>query len=323
MKKILLTTLCAVLCCGLLPAQDINEAIELYNSGLKAYQDKDYAGAIAGIEKAHTIAAAIADADEAATVRTNCEAVIPTLYLAQGRDYAANRQTTEAEATLQKAIDLAALYNNDAVREEALALYPALYTAAGASNFNEKQYAEAIANFKKVLEYDPDNSTAQLRIGQAYLQLKDNGTAEKELVAAKTLADKVGNAKDADAAAKQLGRLYFTSAVAMQQAKQWKDAVRNATQAVEYDPANTQAQKLLGIAAVETKDWTTAVAALEIALAADPAAKDKTTTIYRLATACEGAGNKAKACDYYKQLTADANYKAVAEHKIKTELKCN
>ncbi len=148
-------------------------------------------------------------------------------------------------------------------------------------------------------------------------------TETEWLVAAKELADEAGSANDAATASKQLGRLYFVRAVEVQKVKKWKEVLADAKRSVEYDGTNAQAQKLMGIAGVELKDWDTAIAGLEAALTADPNAKDKNNTIYRLAVSYEAKKNTAKACEYYKQLLGDANYKATADHKIKNELKCN
>ncbi len=323
MKRILLTGLCAALISGFAFAQDINEAIELYNTALKDYQDKNYELAIQSIEQAHSIALSIQDSEEAATVKENCEAVIPAFYLSYGNDFVAKKNNDEALATLKKAIEQAEKYSNTEVKGDAEKLIPQIYLSAGTVDFNAKNYPAAIANYKKALEYEPGNSTAQLRIGLAYLQAKDEANAVAALVAAKELADEAGSANDAATASKQLGRLYFVRAVEVQKAKKWKEVLADAKRSVEYDGTNAQAQKLMGIAGVELKDWDTAIAGLEAALTADPNAKDKNNTIYRLAVSYEAKKNTAKACEYYKQLLGDANYKATADHKIKNELKCN
>jgi tetratricopeptide (TPR) repeat protein len=313
MKKFLLTSLCAVLCGGFAFAQDINEAIELYNAGVKAYQEKNYELAVQSIEKALSIALSV-EAEETVTVKENCESIIPTLYLAQARDYAAAKKTDEAIAALNKAAETAEKYGSEDVKESADKLYPQIYTSAGTTYFNDKKYMEAVEMFKKVLEYTPGNSTIQLRIGQAYAQAKDDDNAITELTAARELASQTGNAGNASNAGKLLARIYFSRAVMAQRADKWEEAFAQASLSMEQDNTNTQAAKLLGSAAVQLKKWDEAIENLEKIL---PEEKNPDNTIYSLAMAYEAKGNSAKACENYRKITGNPTFKAYAEAKVK------
>ncbi|MDZ4059345.1 MAG: tetratricopeptide repeat protein, partial [Bacteroidales bacterium] len=119
-----------------------------------------------------------------------------------------------------------------------------------------------------------------------------------------------------------ISTIYLKRSVAATRDKKWADVFSNAKKANEYSES-ANGFKLIGLAGVQLKRYDEAIDALESYLAADPDAKDKSSTIYNLAVSYEAKNNNAKACGYYKQLLNDATYKQVAEFKVKTTLKCN
>ena len=105
-------------------------------------------------------------------------------------------------------------------------------------------------------------------------------------------------------------------------AKNWAGSFENAQKSNDYNESG-QSLKILGLSANQLKKFDDAISALEKYYAMDTNAKDKSSTLYNLATAYEGKGNNAKACGYYKQILTDPTYKQIAEYKVKTQLKCN
>lgn len=314
-KSLFVTALFAVLSFGCLSAQDINEAIELYNGGIKAFQESQYSKAIADVEKALQIAATVED-EQAPTVKANCEKLIPQLYFSYGKQQIVDKQYAEGLKTLDQAKTLAGKYNDADITASVNDLLPQAYIMKGSNEAAANQPAEAIASYNKALEYDKTNSTLYLRLALAQEQAKDEAAAIASFDHIVTME----GAKPADVnnAKKKLSVTYLRRAVASQKAKKWADVLTDAEKAAGYDGKNMQTQRLIGAAASELKKWDAAIAAYETVVTAEPNAKDKSTNAYRLATAYEGKGNKAKACEYYKQIVADPNYKAFAEAKVKT-----
>ena len=316
-KTLSLTAFLAFISWGGLNAQDISEAVDLYNSSIKAFQENQYDQAIGDIEKALNIVTAITDEvdEQVETVKANCEKIIAQLYFSKAKQEINSKQYAEAIQTLNKAVELAEKYTDDDVLISAENLMPQVYTAKGTADMEAGKIEEAITEYRKALELDKNNSTIHLRIALARLKANDEAGAIagfNEIIA-------MEGAKPADVAnaQKQAGVLFLKRAAAAQSAKKWSEVYENAQKAVGYDNANTAAQRFLGISSIELKKWKDAVTACEAVMAADPDAKDKNNTIYRLATAYENMNNKAKACGYYKQLVTDANYKAYAEPKVK------
>ena len=126
-------------------------------------------------------------------------------------------------------------------------------------------------------------------------------------------------AKDA---MKQISNCYLKKAVACQKAKDNRGCMENAQKSAQaMDSPN--AQKLIGVSALNLKQYDTAIGAFEAYLALAPNAKDNAQIIYQLATAYEGRKDRAKACSYYKQILNDPKFGPVAKYKVEEELKCN
>jgi len=313
-KTLFATALITVLSFGCLSAQGISEAIELYNSGLKAFHASEYAQAIVDIEKALKIAANEED-EQAAELRINAEKLLPRLYFDYGRQQINNKMHTEGLATLNKAKEIAEKLGDDTVMASLHELMPQVYTIIGQADTEAGRHTEGIANFRKALEFDKTNSTIYLRLGLAQEQAKD----EEGAIATFNHIVTMEGAKPADVANanRRLGTIFLRRAAAGQQTRNWTSVFDNAKKSVEHDNANMQAQRLLGAAALELKRWDDAINAFEAVLASNPAATDKNTTIYRLAMAYEGKGNRAKACANYRLIVSDPQFKAFAESKVR------
>jgi len=315
LKTLSITAFFAFMSLGCLNAQDLAEAVDLYNSGIKAFQDSQFAQAINDVEKALQMLTSIEDDEQAASLKTNCENIIPQLYLSQAKQQVNTKQFAEALQTLDKAKELAEKYNNDEVLIFVEDLMPQVYIAKGGAEIEAGNVEGGIAEYRKALELNKTNSTIYLRIGLAQrANNEDDAVATFDQIIAMDGAktDDVGTAK------KQAATIFLKRAAAAQPAKQWSVVYENAKKATGYDNANMQAFRLLGLSTIELKKWREAVEACETVLNADPSAKDKNTLIYRLATAYENLNNKSKACSYYKQIVGDANFKAFAEGKVRS-----
>jgi tetratricopeptide (TPR) repeat protein len=311
--KILFTTLLVVACTGFLQAQELNDAIEAYNLGATAAQEGNYVTAIEHLNRALDLGSALGE--EGLSVVTDCKSLIPQLYLRQGKELAAGGQGPEALPFLDKAIETAYAYGLDGIPEEAKDRKSKVFYIIANEAFGSKDFGAAIESFQKVLELDPSNGIAYLRLGQA----SANSGKEEEAIIALEKAAELGQGANAN---RLLASIYLKQAVAAQKGKEWEQVFDAAQKATIYAD-NVQSNKLLGLAAMELKRFPEALEAWEKVMNADPGAKDINTTYYRLAVVYEGLGNKANACSYYKKIQNDPNFKSIAEYKIKTELKCD
>lgn len=313
MKKIVTTLFLSLLFFSASYAQDMESATNLYNTGAMALNEGNIAEALSNFEQALEQAAVIGP--EAMELKSNCERTIPTLYLTLGKEAVNAKDLDGAIEKIKVAIAKAEEFGNTEVADEGKALIPQVIFAEGNTKLNAGDFAGAVAEYKKVVEFDPENGMAYLRLGQAALRVNDEATA----VDALAKAAQFGQDKNAN---KELSKHYLKQAAAAVKAKKYNDAIDAAKKSNEVMP-NAQAYSVCGKAAIAAKNYDEAISAFESYVAMSPNARDINQTYYQLATAYEAKGDKEKACGYYSQIMSDPTLGEYATHKVKNELKCN
>jgi tetratricopeptide (TPR) repeat protein len=296
-------------------AQEINQAIELYNNGAEAIKAKDWTTAITEFNQALVILNELGEEGDE-NMAQDIKDRIPSLHLFLGQELAKATQVEEAIVQLKKAIEMADIYNDfNTTAVDAKKLIDQLNINTAVNLLNDKQYDEAIAACKVVLEADPNNGAMYMYIGMAYQALNKEGDA----IPAYEKAIELGQA----AAAQRLGNIYLSQAQTAQRSTppKWTTVYDLAKKALAVNES-VNANLIFGSAALETKKYQEAITALDKVLSSPPNEQTKTTVIYRLGLAYEGLGRNSQACGYFKQLLNDATYKQIAEHKIKNVLKC-
>lgn len=321
MKKImtfLAVCLLSILSFGNVYGQDMATATDLYNAGAKALSESNYIAAVESFGSALKMLKAIDAEDrgeEGESLMKEAKAILPQIYLRYGKELAAAGDLDNSMIQLKKAAQVAKDYEVDGVEEEVTALMPQLLMANASNLLNDGKFAEAITAFKKVIAIDPLNKDAYLRIGLAESKLENDDAALASFAKAAELGETVN-------APKQISVIYLKRSAAAVKAKNWKEVYENAKKSNEYSESSN-GFKLLGLSSVQLKKYDEAISALDSYLLSEPNAKDKNSMMYNLATSYEAKGDNAKACGYYKQLLNDPSFKAMAEYKVKTQLKCN
>lgn len=321
MKRImtlLAVCLLSILSIGNMYGQDMATATDLYNAGAKALSESNYVAATESFGKALTMLKAIGAEDrgeEGESLMKEAKSILPQIYLRYGKELASAGDIDNSMVQLKKAAQIAKEYEVDGVEEEVLALMPQLLMVNASNLLNDGKLAEAIAAFEKVIAVDSLNKDAYLRIGIAQSKMDNDEAALVAFEKAAQLGEDLN-------APKQISVIYLKRSAAAVKTKDWKEVFESAKKSNEYSESSN-GFKLLGLAGVQLKKYDEAIEALDSYLLSEPDAKDKNSMMYNLATAYEAKGNNAKACGYYKQLLNDPKFKAMAEYKVKTQLKCN
>ncbi len=301
-------------------AQDINEAIELFNKANQNFTGKQYDQALADANKAYQMVTAIgnAEGEEVATLKTNCEKLMQVIPYLQAKDLAVQKKYDEALAKIAEAKTATEKYNDAEVVKEVKELYPQLYSAKAVELLTANNFQPAIDAYKQVIALDPGNVDAYVRMGYAYDKLSDEENAisnyEKGLDAAVAANDEA----DANTAKGQLAVIYLKKAQADLQAKKFATANSFAKKSNEYNES-ANAYYFAGTSAMQLKKNDEAIASFEKAQALGLSNPQMDQTIsYYLGTMYEAKGNKAKACANFKKAAANAQFKAYAESKVKT-----
>ena len=311
MKKIFLTVMIALCTMGIVAAQDLEKATEIYNNAAAAIENNK-AEAITLFEQAFEMAETLGD--EGAEIVAQCKGILPKLYISLGKDLVNEKNLDEAIAKFQKAVEVGEKFGDADVASEAKGLIPTVLMADANGKLNEKNFEGAVAGYQKVIDADPTNGQAHLRKGQALAQL---GKAD-DAIKAFELASENGQEEQA---AKQLSNIYVKKAVACQKAKDMKGALENAQKSTQYVD-NANAQKIIGMSAMQLKQNKVAAEAFEAYLAMNPGAITKEAGIvYNLGTALVALGENDKACGYFQKIAQDAKFGEGARYQI-TQLKC-
>jgi len=312
MKKIFLTVMVALCTMGIAAAQDLEKATEIYNNAAASIENNK-AEAITLFEQALEMAGTLGE--EGSEIATQCKGIIPKLYISLGKDLVNDKNLDEAIVKFKKAIEVGNSYGDAEVVAEAKELIPQILMADANQALNAKDFPAAIAGYQKIIDADPTNGMAHLRKGQA---LAASGKAD-DAIKAYELASENGQE---EVAAKQLSNIYVKKAVACQKAKDMKGVLENAQKSTQYVD-NANAQKLIGISAMQLKQYKVASEAFEAYLAMNPKAAEKEAQIvYYLGDCLVKNGDGAKACGYFKAIAQDAKFGEAARYQI-TQLKCN
>ena len=311
MKKFFLTILVALCTMGIAAAQDLEKATEIYNNAAAAIENNK-AEAITLFEQALEMAGQLGE--EGNGIATQCKSIIPKLYMSVGKDLVTAKDLDGAVGQFRKAIEKGEAFGDSEVVEEARQLIPQILLADANGLLNAKDYEGAVAGYQKVIDADPSNGQAHLRKGLALMQLGRNEDAVKAF----ELASENGQEEQA---AKQLSNLYVKLAAACQKAKDMKGALENAQKSTQYVD-NANAQKIIGMSAMQLKQNKVAAEAFEAYLSMKPDAVTKEAGIvYNLGTALVAAGDTDKACGYFRKIAQDAKFGEGARYQI-TQLKC-
>ncbi len=307
MKKVIILAAAAIFASVAVYAQDPEGATEMYNNGVKAWQDGDNATALECFQNALTMAEFCGD--EGAELVANCKNYIPSVVLSETKKAAGEKNYDEAVVKAQEAIEIAEKYGNDDVKAQAEELLPGLYLGKANALLQAKDYDAAAETYLVLLDGAPENGTFWLRLGSCYVA---TGKVNEGIDAFKN-AYQYG---EADAAGKQLSTLYLRLAQANLKANKFAETIANCVESNAY-VENGNAYKLAASAAVKLQKNTDAIGYYEKYLEISPNAQDAPGIILTVAVLYQQGGNKAKALEYYKKIENDPKYKEQAQAGIK------
>ncbi|MGN1211102.1 MAG: tetratricopeptide repeat protein [Candidatus Cryptobacteroides sp.] len=306
MKKIVLLAAALFLSAAVMSAQDMAQATETYNNGAMALQMGDNNGALDAFRQALEMGSQCGE--EGAELVANCKEIIPKIVLSIGKDYVKAENFDAAVEQFGKAAEIATEYGNDDVASEAKSLIPQVLMQSAGKFLNAKDYANAAVAYAKVVEIEPANGMAHLRLGMSYGAL---GKTE-EAIAAYNAA--IENGQE-NAAKKQLSNMFVKKAAADLKAKKYDDAIKAALTSNDY-LENATAMKVAGTAASQLQKNEDAIKYLEKYLELSPNAKDANQMCYTIAALAQTLGNKEKAKTYYQKIVADPKFGETAKQQL-------
>ena len=308
MKKIFLFIAAAIMSAGVASAQDLNEAITLAKDGNAAFELGEYNLAIEAFTKALGIAESI-EGDEAANHVGTCKTAICAIYLANSKALLKAGEYDGALAKLNETIAIAEQYGSENTVSEAQKLVPNVYMTQGNNALKSKDAASAIAAYTKVIENNPANGDAYLRLGSAFAS---TGKTEEAVAAWESAA---ANGKEKEAK-KQLSNFFLKKAQASLKGGKSQEAIDFAIKSNEY-LENANAYNLAAKAAQKLGKNAECIAFYEKYLALKPNAKDAAGVNFTIAALYQQMGDKAKAIEFYTKVASDPQFGAGAQEQLK------
>ena len=303
MKKFFVSLAALMLAAGLSYAQDLSEATETAKSAVEAFESGNKTRALALFNQALELATACGEAGN--DIVSQCKAAIPTISLSLAKEEYNAKNFVDAAKMFAEAAAVAEKYEAFDVVEEATSLIPKAYFGGANALLNNKQFAEAVELYKKVIELEPENANAILRLGMA---LNGAGNTE-EAISTFLLAKDKGKEKDA---VKQLCNIYTKQAAASLKGKKFAEAVEAAGKIIDLNPENAQAYQIAGQASQLAGKNADAISYFEKYLELAPTAKNAGQIAYTVGALYQSAKNNAKAKEYYQKAVTDPKYGAEA-----------
>jgi len=304
MKKIIASIASVVIAFASMNAQDLAQVTELYNSGATALSGGNKESALSTFEQALSLAETLGE--EGNEIAANCKGVIPDLYLSIAKELVSEADYDGAVTKLNAAVEIANKYNDEAVAAEATELIPQVIMRKGGDLINSKSYAEAAEAYKQVLELEPANGVAALRLGIAL-----NGAGKTD--EAKEAFDlAIANGQEAQAK-KQLANIYLKGALASLKAKKYNDAIDGALQNISYAGDNATAYQIAGQAAQLAGKYNDSITYFEKYLELAPTAKNAGQIAYTVGALYQQQKNNTKAKEYFAKAVNDPKYGADAK----------
>jgi len=303
MKKLIVTLSALTLAFGVAFAQDLASVTEIYNAGAEAVTSGDKDSALKSFEQALSLATALGE--EGKDIVANCKSVIPNLKMSLAKDLVKETKYAEALTALQEVQKLAEEYEAFDVSDEAATLIPQVKMTNAGQLLNNKDYAGAAAAYKEIVDANPTDGTAALRLGVAL-----NGAGKTE--EAKAAFEQAAANGQAATANKQLGNIFLRDAAAQLKEKKYADAVTAALKANEYS-ANAQALQIAGQASQLAGKNTDAIKYFEQYLEAAPEASNAGSIAFTVGALYQQAKNNTKAKEFYSKAVDDPKYGAEAK----------
>jgi tetratricopeptide (TPR) repeat protein len=308
MKKIFLVLTAVVMTAISVSAQDLATATETFNNGAMELQMGNMEAALTNFQSALEMAEALGE--QGAEIATNCKGAIPQVMFSIAKGYIKEENFTGAIAQLDATIDAAKKYENADIAAEAAEFIPQVYMQQGNTALKAKDMATALAAYTKVVELEPTNGNALLRLGQVFAA---TGKVDEAVA---TFEQAAANGQE-KTAFKQLSNIFLKKAQAAVKTKKYTEAIDFATKSNSYLESGN-AYRMLASAYQQLNKPADCIASYEKYLELTPNAKDANGVKYTIAALAQTAGDKEKAKAYYQQIVTDPQYGATAQQMLQS-----
>lgn len=292
----------SILVAGTLSAQSLADLGTKLTEAADAAKAKNFAQAIPLFEE---VIDKGLDVEGAETFVAQAKQLLPTAVFQVGGGEFRDGRLDQALASFSKAAELAELYGNVAVLNNARTWIGRTVLKQGADAFNNKDYAAAAAIFQKGYEGNPNDTAVAMNLAMSYAGLKEYAKANEVYRAVIALEGQDNRFAEAAAQARQ--RFTEDNLLRASEAARTSDfagVIAAAEEMLALDPADAAASLLRLQAYNSLKDYTRVIETGDAAAAVQTTDEGRSTVNYLVAAAYQNRENYAKAIEYYRNVTA-------------------
>jgi len=306
-------------------AQDLNEAKRAIKKGDQEKRAENYEEAIAAFKNCIQITEQLSSDEPGVTeLKVAAQKKATKAHLDYANDLLKQEKHDQALKHYQKTLELAKQYDQASYAKKANSNIPKVYYAKGRNHASEGKYEEAIGFFQQAIEGDPDYGWAYIRMAQAHRQLGNTDKMEEAVKQAMEIGEQSGQSNVVNTAKTLAYKHFYNTGAKALKAKNYKAAIEPLEKATQYN-GNETLHHYLAISYSQTGNYENAVKQEQMVIDAkngESSQAELAKYYYTLGTYYEALGQKANACEAYKNATY-GDYKPNAEYKIKHTLKCN
>lgn len=299
--KIALATV-ALIVAGNISAQDLQAK---FTQAAEATKARNYAAAVPLFEQ---VIAEGLDTEGAEALVAGAKQALPQAVFAMGGSAFQGGKHDEALASFSKAAELAELYGNMGVLNNARTWISRTVMAQGASAFNAKDFAAAAAIFQKGYDANPNDTALGLNLAMSYSGLKEFGKSAEIYKNIIALGESDSRFAENAAKAKENYSLDVQEAAsASAKAGEFQAAVDAADALLAVIPADAAVQMIRLQAYNSMKNYAKIVESGETAAAAQTTPEAVSDVWYLVGAAYQNQQNLPKAIEAYRKVTAGDN----------------
>lgn len=324
MKKLLISTLALF---SVLAVSAQSDLTEVYSKAIEAYNAKDYATAVPGLETVIEQGATSDDPDVLGYVST-AKQILPYIYYMMGGATVQQKDYDTAVTYFARSAELAELYGNPDQAAKSKAWVANVYRAQGGTAYNAKDYATAIEVYSKGYAADPHNMEIALNLAASHAELAMAQLEVGQFLRGMEVYREVAaldNAKFAEAieAAIQQITLYTNNMIAKVQGTGDNASLIGLTDGLlAADAQNALAHKVRVQTLYAMKDYQGVISAAPAAVAAQTTDADRSEVYYALGAAYSALSQAPQAVDAFRKVVAGPNV-AVAKQAVEQLSKAN
>jgi len=319
MKFRVLAILAGVFLVATLSAQTLTDVINEFNTGVEKLNSQEYDVALEHFNQ--VLAQAETVGAEADDMKAQAQKQIPSTYYRQATTFMKRKQYDNAIPYLEKTVETATLYNNNAeISKKANGYLPQLYVREGNQQWKNKSYDDAIAYFDKALALNENLYQACQGKGMVYLEQDETELMLECFDRAKKGAEAKGDTKTITRVNGVIDNYYnkfITEEMEMVDPEEndYTYVVEACENALAANANNPRALYHLAIVSNKTVEYDKAVEYAQTALLHETEAVWISAINFELGTAFQNSAEYDKACETLKKVTEEP-FLTRAEKKI-------